>query len=95
MRPRATFEHILVAVAPQNIRALEHEARTASALAVTYPANEDGFRAIESEALQQIFRILVRESWTEETRTLLCSGEDRSVSIPSSIVYEKERDLRR
>jgi len=58
MRSRETFQRILVAVAPRNIQTLENGARTASALATTYPKNEAVFRSLESEALQQIFRIM-------------------------------------
>jgi hypothetical protein len=62
---RSTFQQILTAVAPQNIQRLEHEALTASALAVTYPQNAEAFRAIESEALLQLFRIMTNKSETE------------------------------
>jgi hypothetical protein len=58
MKSRATFEQIRVAVAPQSIQVLEHKARTASGLAVTYPANAEAFRAIESVVLLQLFRIM-------------------------------------
>jgi hypothetical protein len=95
MRSRETFQHILVAVAPQNIQALDHEARTASALAVTYPENEGAFRAIESAALRQIFCIVVHEKWTGDTGVAVGSGENRFVSVASSVVYEdQERGFR-
>ncbi len=58
MRSRETFQRILVAVASRNIQTLENVARTASALATAYPKNEAVFRSLESEALQQIFRIM-------------------------------------
>jgi hypothetical protein len=93
-RSRETFEQILAAVTPQNIQALEHEAHTASTLAVIYPRHEGVFHAIESKALQQILRILA-ELWAGELGPASGSDEDRSASIPSPITYEKERGFRR
>ncbi len=90
MKSRTTFEQILVALAPQSIQVLEHEARTAAALAVTYPGHEGVFRAIESEALRQIFRIVVHESRTGDSGGALGSGENHSNSVPPSIVYEDQ-----
>jgi len=95
VRSRETFQQILVTVAPRNIQTLENQAQVASALAVTYPENEGVFRAIESDALQQIFRIVVREPLTGEMGIASGSGGGRPASVPSSIVYEEERGFRR
>jgi hypothetical protein len=89
------FTETLRALALRNARALEDKARTASSLAVTYPRHADAFRAIESEALQQIFRIVVRDSRIADPWVASGPGENHSPSIPSSIVYEKERGFRR
>lgn len=58
MKSRNTFRHILEAVAPANIEVLESTARAASSLASTYPHNETSFTSLESEALEQILRIV-------------------------------------
>ncbi len=65
-RSKETFSQILMTVAPQNVQSLEYKARTASSLAETYRESGGAFRAIESEAIQQILRILVYEPWIRE-----------------------------
>ena len=74
MISKATFEQILLAVVPRNIQALEHEARTASALAVTYPKNAEAFRAIESAALLQLFRIMAGRPEAERNAGICIVG---------------------
>jgi hypothetical protein len=63
---RQTFEQILMAASPQNFQVLENKARTAFSLAVTYPENGGVLRAIETEALRQMFQILLRELTIED-----------------------------
>ncbi len=94
MKP--TFQQILVAVAPRNIQTLENEARAASALAATYPDVAVVFRSLESDALQQIFRITVHEPGIENAWTASGSNENRSASVaPSIVCASQETDFRR
>ncbi len=67
-RSKQTFEHMLVEVAPRNVQVLERRAERASSLAEAYPENEAAFRAIESEAIQQMFRILTHGNQIQERR---------------------------
>jgi len=76
---RPTFEETLLAVASQNVQSLEHKAHTASSLAVTYPKNAGVFRAIESEAIQQMFHVLVQMPSMPSARTV--AGERPSAEI--------------
>lgn len=69
MNSAETFNQILRAVAPNNTQALENKARIASGLAVVYPENEVFFRAIESDALRQLYRILTERRNTEGDAT--------------------------
>jgi len=57
-RSRTTFHEVLRAVATRNIRALEHKAQAASALAFVYPSHQIIFRELESDALRQMFLIV-------------------------------------
>lgn len=77
MRLRETFQRILVAVAPHNIQTLENVARTASSLATTYRKNEAVFRSLESEALQQIFRIMTDMDNGQDASRLVDKRPDR------------------
>jgi len=79
-RWRQTFKETLLAVASRNVQALEYKARTASSLAETYPERGGAFRTIESEAIQQIFRILANEPWIGDTWTPVGSGPDRELA---------------
>lgn len=65
-KSKETFSQILIAVAPRNVKTLENKAHTAASLAVTHPQNEDIFRAIESGALRQIFRVLAEQPWLSD-----------------------------
>jgi hypothetical protein len=56
--PRRSFAQTLPALALRNALALERKAHTASLLAEAYPARAEAFRAIESAALRQFFRIV-------------------------------------
>ena len=69
MKSKATFHKILLAVIPRNVEALENEARTASALAIAYPEHDMAFRAIESDALRQLYRILTERQSAEGDAT--------------------------
>jgi hypothetical protein len=80
MKSRNTFRHILVAVAPRNIQTLENEARTASKLAAAYPENETAFHSLESDALQQIFRIITDAAKGEDVRRMVDKRLDREAS---------------
>jgi len=53
-----TFRETLLEVAQQNAQVLEHKANIAALLARTYPEYQGILRAIETEALDQVFRIL-------------------------------------
>src|SRR5438876_12173533 len=55
---RRSFAETLTALALRNALAVERKARTASSLAATYPKRAEAFRAIESAALGQLFRIM-------------------------------------
>ena len=75
-KSRQTFGETLLAVAPQNVQTLECKARTASSLAVTCPECEGPLRAIESAAIEQMFRILVHMPSTRDTWATVCDGGD-------------------
>ncbi len=77
---RQTFKQLLLAVALRNVQTLEYKARTASSLAETYPENAAAFRAIESEAIQQMFRILVNRPWIGDARATVGSWPDRELA---------------
>ena len=55
---RRSFAETLCALALRNALAVERKARTASSLAAKYPKRAEAFRAIESAALGQLFRIM-------------------------------------
>lgn len=55
---RRSFAETLTALALRNALAIERKARVASSLAITYPESAEAFRAIESAALRQLFRIM-------------------------------------
>ena len=59
MISKTTFRDTLAAVASGNIEVLELKAHIASSLAATYPESAEAFRRLESEALWQLFRIVV------------------------------------
>lgn len=58
-KARRSFRETLAALARRNARAVEHRACTAAALALAYPNRAEAFRAVESAALRQLFRIIV------------------------------------
>jgi len=64
-RTYRTFAKTLAALALRNAHALESKARAAASLAETYPAHAQDFRAIESAALRQLFRIMAGAPQTE------------------------------
>ena len=78
---RQTFEETLLAVTPRNAQSLENKAHTASSLAVTYPENADAFRTIESEAIQQLFRILAYVPWIGNPSAIVGSEPDRVLNL--------------
>ena len=80
MKSRNTFRHILDAVAPHSIQILENEARTASKLAAAYPENETAFHSLESDALQQIFRIITDAASGEDVQRIVDKRIDREAS---------------
>src|SRR5258708_39465528 len=80
MKSRNTFRHILDAVAPHSIQILENEARTAYKLAAAYPENETAFYWLESDALQQIFRIITDAAKGEYVRRIVDKRLDRDAS---------------
>jgi hypothetical protein len=55
---RQTFEKTLLAVGPENAQTLERKANIAASLAGSYPEYRDVLRALETKALDQVFRIL-------------------------------------
>jgi len=80
MKLRNTFRHILDAVAPRSIQILENEARTASELAAAYPENETAFHSLESDALQQLFRIIMDAASGENVQRVVDKRIDREAS---------------
>jgi hypothetical protein len=69
MSSRATFRDILRAVASRNIQVLEYEARIAFDLARACPEKAAAFRMLETEALEQVFRILAWKAGTTTSNT--------------------------
>lgn len=53
-----TFVKALRAVGPRNAQVLEHKANTAALLAGSCPEHRDVLRALETKALDQVFRIV-------------------------------------
>jgi len=62
---KRSFAETLTALALRNSLAVECRARTASSLAATYPERAEAFRAIESAALEQLFRIVAGRPETD------------------------------
>ena len=54
-----TFEETLQAVGPENAQVLEHKANIAALLAGSYPEHRNVFRALETKALDQVFRVVI------------------------------------
>ena len=72
-----TFEETLQAVGPGNAQALEHKAHIAALLAGSYAAHRKVFRAIETKALDQMFRILTGMTSSHAHPRTTHEGSDR------------------
>jgi hypothetical protein len=81
-----TFANTLTALAARNVQALERRARAAASLAETYPANESAFRAIESAALRQLFRIMAGVPQMERESGTVVRGIGPSVRFAWQII---------
>jgi len=94
---RRSFAETLTALALRNALAVEHKARTASSLAATYPKRCEAFRAIESVALGQLFRIMASRPETSLDAGAIgipCLARFQghiSVVIPEKEKYETRR----
>lgn len=82
MSSKATFHQIVIALAPRNIRTLEGKAFAASALATACAEHGDFFRAIESDALHQIFQIITSTPQVERRAAGVAEGRPAPVLTP-------------
>ncbi len=80
-RSTQTFKETLLAVALRNVQTLETKADTACSLAETYPENEGAFRAVQSEAVKQMFRILVHMPSVRDAWATVGEGHDRELAV--------------
>ncbi len=76
-RSRQTFEKTLLAVGPENAQVLERKASVAALLAGSYPEYRDVLRALETKALDQMFRILTGMSNSHAFSHATHKGSDR------------------
>ncbi len=72
-----TFAEILETVVPGNAQVLERKANIAASLAASYPDYRDIFRALETKALDQLFRILTGMANSHNPWCTTVSGSDR------------------
>lgn len=86
---RRSFAETLTVLALRNARAVEWRARVAAALSLAYPTRAEAFRAIESAALRQLFRILAERPETEGDAGHR-PGAEPSAGRINIVVTEKE-----
>ena len=72
-----TFEKTLQAVGPGNAQVLERKANIAALLAGSYPEHRNVFRALETKALDQMFRVLTGMANSHAVSRTPHKGSDR------------------
>ncbi len=77
-----TFREILQAVGPENAQVLERKAHIAASIARICPAHQSKLHGIETQALDQAFRILA------------CMGKGRVVRCTTGLDHESGAEAR-
>ena len=82
---KQTFKKTLLAVGPENAQVLERKASVAALLAGCYPEYRDVLRALETKALDQVFRILMGMANSRALSHTTDKGPDREPARVSSL----------